>query len=95
MDVSVRELKNNLSAYLRRVQAGEAVHITLRGKRIARLLPEPAGVRQESEAEAVDRLRAMGWVRPGQGDRVRGADQPIDWPAEEQPLSQQILDERE
>ena len=41
--VGVRELKANLSAYLRRVQAGQRVTVTDRGHAIAALVPvEPA-----------------------------------------------------
>ena len=41
--VGVRELKANLSAYLRRVEAGERVTVTDRGRAIATLVPaEPA-----------------------------------------------------
>jgi prevent-host-death family protein len=41
--VGVRELKANLSAYLRRVQAGQRVTVTDRGRAIAALVPaEPA-----------------------------------------------------
>lgn len=37
VEVGVRELKNRLSAYLDRVQAGEDVVVTQRGRPIARL----------------------------------------------------------
>ena len=39
MVVSVRELKNHLSEYLRRVQDGEELLITSRGKPVGRLVP--------------------------------------------------------
>lgn len=79
MDVSVRELKNRLSEYLRRVQAGEEVHVTLRGRRVARLLPEPESMSEEdAEAAAVERLRAMPWVIPARGrGKPKGSDQPM------------------
>ncbi|MBU0511584.1 MAG: type II toxin-antitoxin system prevent-host-death family antitoxin [Chloroflexi bacterium] len=38
--VGIRELKTNLSKYLRRVKAGQIVIITERGKLIGRILPE-------------------------------------------------------
>jgi prevent-host-death family protein len=38
-EVGVRELKNSLSRYLARVQAGEAVVVTDRGRPIARIVP--------------------------------------------------------
>jgi prevent-host-death family protein len=43
MDVAVRELKARLSEYLRRVEAGEVIGVTSRGRRVARILPEPGG----------------------------------------------------
>jgi prevent-host-death family protein len=36
--VGVRELRENLSAYLDRVQAGEEVIVTERGRRVARIV---------------------------------------------------------
>jgi prevent-host-death family protein len=41
-EVSVRELRNNLSEYLSRVEAGESVAVTRRGKRIATINPDAA-----------------------------------------------------
>lgn len=40
MTVGVRELKAQLSEYLRRVKAGETVIITERGRAIGRIVPE-------------------------------------------------------
>ncbi|HEY8741051.1 MAG TPA: type II toxin-antitoxin system prevent-host-death family antitoxin [Candidatus Dormibacteraeota bacterium] len=37
--VSVRELRQNLSVYLRRVEAGEALEVTQRGRPVALLRP--------------------------------------------------------
>lgn len=37
--VPVRELRQNLSRYLRRVKAGEELVVTERGQRVARLVP--------------------------------------------------------
>ncbi len=42
IEVGIRELKNSLSSYLRRVREGETVVVTDRGVPIARLIP--AGV---------------------------------------------------
>ena len=39
MDVGVRELKSRLSEYLARVERGETVNVTSRGRRVARLVP--------------------------------------------------------
>lgn len=38
-DVSVRELRQNLSVYLRRVERGETLDVTRRGERVAMLVP--------------------------------------------------------
>ncbi len=77
MDVSVRELKNHLSEYLRRVQAGEELIVTSRGKEVARLLP-PQGDRFEptSEEAAIARFRGLPWVRPGSGKKI-GLPEPL------------------
>src|SRR5919201_1903160 len=39
--VGVRELRQNLSRYLRRVEAGETLDVMSRGRRVARLAPPP------------------------------------------------------
>jgi prevent-host-death family protein len=39
--VGVRELRQNLSVYLRRVKAGETLEVTERGEPVARLTPPP------------------------------------------------------
>ncbi len=71
MDISVRELKNHLSEYLRRVHAGEELVVTSRGKEVARLVP-PQGVRIEAtlEEQAIARFRGLPWVRPVDYDSV-------------------------
>jgi prevent-host-death family protein len=38
-EVSVRELRQNLSVYLRRVEEGETLAVTSRGRRVAVLAP--------------------------------------------------------
>lgn len=61
MDVSVRELKNHLSQYLRRVRAGEDLTITLRGRPVARFTAVVNG----DEMGAITRLKqAPGVVWP-------------------------------
>ena len=42
MKVSVRELKDHLSEYLRRVEAGEEVVVTSHKREVARLVPPAA-----------------------------------------------------
>ena len=52
--VKVTELRQNLPAYLARVQAGEAVEVTVRGRVIARIVPEG-----DQQAAARKRLKAL------------------------------------
>lgn len=74
MEVSVRELKNRLSEYLRRTQAGEEIVIASRGRPVGRLVP-PHPATRPSDDEALARLMALPGVRPGNGQKIRGADQ--------------------
>lgn len=57
--VGVRELKSQLSEYLRRVKAGDTIVITERGKPIGRIVPENAE-RQLMLGEKVQRLLDSG-----------------------------------
>jgi prevent-host-death family protein len=54
--VGVRELRQNLSVYLRRVAAGETFEVTERGHPVARLMP------LEQHMTAYDRLVAEGAI---------------------------------
>ena len=59
--VGVRALRQNASALLRRVQAGEIIEVTDRGRPVARLVPlEPKSI--------LDQMIAAGRVRPAIGD---------------------------
>ena len=51
--VGIRELRQNASALLRRVEGGETIEITDRGRLVALLSPAPSG-------GALERLRAAG-----------------------------------
>lgn len=68
VEVGARELKNELSAYLRRVSNGEHVRVTLRGKPIADLVP--AG--RSAGAERRRRLVADGTLAPGRAPESDG-----------------------
>lgn len=41
--VGVRELRQNLSVYLKRVKGGECLQVTERGRPVAQLMPLPPG----------------------------------------------------
>ncbi|MEX2124107.1 MAG: type II toxin-antitoxin system prevent-host-death family antitoxin [Woeseia sp.] len=79
MKVSVRELKNRLSEYLRRVQSGEEIVVTSHGEPVGRLVgPTPPSVHPEDDALA--RLRAQPWVRPGNGRKTASTGKPAKVP---------------
>lgn len=61
MRVGVRELRQNLSVYLRRVLRGEVFEVTDRGRPVAVLAPLP------EPATALDRLIASGRARAAEG----------------------------
>ena len=61
-EVGVRELRLNLSAYLRRVKAGETLEVRERGRRVAVLAPVGA------KASALERLIAAGRATPAAGE---------------------------
>lgn len=82
--VGVRELRQNLSVYLRRVEAGETLSVTARGKRVAVLAPA------REEMDAWDRMVAEGKIRPATRDM---ADLPPPLPAPPGWDSAKVLDE--
>ena len=61
-NIGVRELRQNASAYLRRVQAGETIQITDRGVPVAILAPIPRPMTK------LDQLIAEGKATPAKGD---------------------------
>ena len=57
--VGVRELRQNLSVYLRRVEKGETLDVTEHGRLVARLAPAPV-----PQMSILDRLIAEGRATP-------------------------------
>jgi prevent-host-death family protein len=55
--VSISRLKDQLSSYLKKVEAGQTVIVTDRNKPVAQLTPMP---RSENESERIERLIDMG-----------------------------------
>lgn len=83
--VGIREMRQNLSRYLRRARGGESFVITDRGSEVARLGPAPG------RASAIDRLVAERGARRAQGDLLEILDvlpEPIPGPP-----SSDVLDE--
>jgi prevent-host-death family protein len=60
--VSVRELRQHLSKYLRRVEQGERLVVTERRRPVAMLAPLP------EEDDVLDYLIAIGEATPAEGD---------------------------
>jgi len=61
VSIGVRELRQRASEFLRRVEAGETIEVTDRGRPVALLSPVPEG-------SPLDRLRAGGMIEPVSGD---------------------------
>jgi len=59
--IGVRQLRQRASELLRRVEQGETIEVTDRGRPVALLSPLPQGT-------AIDRLRALGEIDPATGD---------------------------
>jgi prevent-host-death family protein len=56
MSVGIRELRQNLSVYIRRVQRGEALRVTEHGKPVALLTPLPPDEDPLADMEAAGKL---------------------------------------
>jgi prevent-host-death family protein len=57
----IRELKDNLSRYIRRIEAGERIAITAHGRVVAELVPP--GTRTKGTPSRFDELVAAGVIR--------------------------------
>jgi prevent-host-death family protein len=66
--VGVRELKNRLSRYLKRVQSGEEITVTERGRSVARIVPAVSSHIKQALAPLL-REGAVRWS----GGKPRGA----------------------
>ena len=67
MDIATRNLKDHLSEYLKRVQAGEELTITSHGKPIAKLSPP-----DKVPVERPDPLANVSWIRQPTRKRLPG-----------------------
>jgi prevent-host-death family protein len=70
--IGVRELRQNASAVLRRVERGATIEVTDRGRPVALLTP----VKTRS---ALEQLRAAGEIEPARGD-LRDLSPPLKLP---------------
>lgn len=70
----IRELKDNLSRYIRRIEAGERLAITAHGRVVAELVPP--GTKAAATPSRFDELVASGVIRPP----LEAGDPTEDWP---------------
>jgi prevent-host-death family protein len=63
--VGLRELKNRLSEYVRKVRSGEGVLVTDRGEVVAELLPPGQGLDESGVASGLVALARRGHLTPG------------------------------
>lgn len=83
-EAGIRELRDHLSRYLERVQAGEELTVTDRGRPVARLIPV-------GEPRPFDRLVAEGIVEPAATSR---RDRPAKRVAAHAPVSDLVVEQR-
>ena len=76
--VGVRELRQRASELLRRVENGESIEITDRGRPVAILGPLPG--------DPVERLRASGDLQASEGD-LADLPEPLALPSDAEPAS--------
>jgi prevent-host-death family protein len=62
METGIRELKDNLSRYIRRIENGEHVVVTAHGRVVAELVPPAAG--RQGRTSQFERLIATGVITP-------------------------------
>jgi prevent-host-death family protein len=70
----IRELKDHLSRYIRRIEAGERIAITAHGRVVAELVPP--GAEAKGPSSRFDQLIAAGVIRPP----LEAGDPTEDWP---------------
>jgi len=75
METGIRKLKDNLSRYIRRIEAGERISVTAHGRVVAELVPPGHGART-SPGSRWDELIAAGILHPP----VEAGDPFEDWP---------------
>ena len=80
--IGVRELRQQASKWLRRVEQGESFEVTCRGRTVALLTPIPRG-------SVLERLEREGALHRGEGDLLEK--QPLP-PTPNQPLPSEALE---
>ena len=90
ISVGVRELKNNLSKFLRSVKSGEEIVVTDHGKPVARMVQE----RPEADSvdEALRRMEAEGLITRATKPLRKNIPMPPKVPGK--PLSEIVIEDR-
>jgi prevent-host-death family protein len=84
--VGIREIRQNLSKYLKRVEEGETFEVTDHGRPVATLGPV-----RRTHSPTLERLAAQGWAILGTGENLADMGEPIE--ISEGPTASEILDE--
>ena len=63
METGIRELRDNLSRYIRRIEAGERIAVTAHGRVVAVLVPLGAGSKTARRSR-LDELITKGVIHP-------------------------------
>ena len=81
MQAGIRDLKDNLSRYIRRIENGERIAVTAHGRVVAELTPPSLSAKAHSRRR-YDELVEMGVIRPA----LESGDPLEDWPDLRLPL---------
>ncbi len=92
MEISVRELKNNLSACLRQVAAGQELIVTSHKRPVARLLP--IAPLESSETADIERIKHLPWVH-WNGKKPAGLGNPVKLASPARIASDLVLEDRQ
>ena len=84
MDANIRELKANLSTLIRKVEAGETVTVSVRNRRVARIVP----ISDRGGLKELARLPGLAWrggkpLGLARGERLPRGVELSDWVAED------------
>ena len=90
----MRDFKSRLSLFLRRLENGEDVVITSRGRPVARLFALVPGDAKPDASELARRLRQIPGLLPAKGGKIRGASRPIAIGRGQKTLAELVLQDR-
>ena len=84
MDANIRQLKANLSTLIRKVEAGETVTVSVRNRRVARIVP----IADRGGLKELARLPGLAWrggkpLGLARGERLERGVELSDWVAED------------